>query len=245
MTLLLETQGLLKHFGGLLVTNQCNLTIIPGEIHALIGPNGAGKTTLIRQLSGALAPDRGRIFFNSVDITHLPMHRRAQRGLTQTFQITNIFPRHTVLENLVLSVQAATGHSYRFWQPRRREQELFARAAAVGEQIGLRTHLDTVANALSHGVQRQLEIGLALGCRPKLLLLDEPLAGMGLEESANMIELIRTINHSVTILLVEHDMDAVFQLADRISVLVYGEIIATGAPAEIRENRAVQQAYLG
>lgn len=242
---LLETEDLIKRFGGLLVTNRCNLTILPGEIHALIGPNGAGKTTLIRQLSGALAPDHGRILFDGASITHLPMHRRVQRGLVQTFQITNIFPAHTVLENLALSVQAASGHSFRFWRPRRHEAQLFARAAAVAEQIGLGGQLETTSGALSHGEQRQLEIGLALACGAKLLLLDEPMAGMGLEESAQVIELIRTINQSVTILLVEHDMSAVFQLADRISVLVYGEIIATGSPAEIRENVAVQQAYLG
>jgi branched-chain amino acid transport system ATP-binding protein len=242
---LLETHDLVKRFGGLLVTNRCNLTIRPGEIHALIGPNGAGKTTLLRQLSGALAVDHGRIVFDGTEITRLPMDQRVQRGLAQTFQITNIFPSLTVLDNLALSVQATTGHSFRFWRPRRQETAIFERAAVVAAQIGLGAQVTTVAGALSHGEQRQLEIGLALACGARLLLLDEPLAGMGLEESAKVVALLRTINQSATILLVEHDMDAVFQLADRISVLVYGEIIATGTPAEIRENRAVQQAYLG
>ncbi len=242
---LLETQALHKAFGGLQVTKACDLQLLAGEIHALIGPNGAGKTTLLAQLAGSLAPDRGRIFFEGGEITQLPTHRRVQRGLVQTFQITTIFAQRTVLENLLLSVQAVTGHSFRFWWPRQRETQLEKSAIAVAEQVGLGDALTTVASTLSHGEQRQLELGLALACRPKLLLLDEPLAGMGLDESARMIDLIRTLNAQVTVLLVEHDMDAVFQLADRISVLVYGEIIATGSPTEIRENKVVQDAYLG
>ena len=245
MNEVLRTEKLVKRFGGLLVTNHCDLMIRTGEIHALIGPNGAGKSTLIAQLSGALSPDNGRIFFQGQEITRFPIHRRVRCGLAQTYQITNIFPQQSVLENLVLSVQSNTGHSFRFWRPRRHERALFAEAAAVAEQIGLGTQLATIAGELSHGEQRQLEIGLALACKPTLLLLDEPMAGMGLEESTKVIELIRATRRQVTILLVEHDMDAVFQLADRISVLVYGEIIATGTPSEIQENGAVQAAYLG
>lgn len=242
---LLETRALVKRFGGLLVTNRCDLTIVPGEIHALVGPNGAGKTTLIKQLAGALQPDEGRILFAGKEITRLPIHRRVQRGLVQTYQVTNIFPEHTVLDNLALSVQATAGHSFRFWQPVRQERKLWEQAITLAEQIGLGEQLVTVAGTLSHGEQRRLEIGLALACNAKLLLLDEPMAGMGLEESAQIIEFIQSMRTQVTILLVEHDMDAVFQLADRISVLVYGEIIATGNPAEIQQNLAVQQAYLG
>lgn len=245
MTPILETKNLVKRFGGLLVTNGCDLAIQPGEIHALIGPNGAGKTTLIGQLSGRLAPDAGQVYFGGKEITHLPIHRRVQRGLAQTYQITNIFSNQSVLENLMLSVQAATGHSFHFWRPRRHERDLVRVATAVAEEVGLVAHLQQRAGTLAHGQQRQLEIGLALACGATLLLLDEPMAGMGLEESAAVIELIRTINQRATILLVEHDMDAVFQLADRISVLVYGEIIATGTPAAIRQNAAVQEAYLG
>ena len=245
MTPLLETRNLLKRFGGLTVTNRCNLTILPGEIHALIGPNGAGKTTLIAQLSGALAPEQGQIFFDGQEITHLPIHRRVQLGLVRTFQMTNIFQQHTVLDNLALSRQSTSGNSFRFWQPRQKEAALFEDAAAIAEKIGLGHHLETLASNLSHGEQRQLEIGLALACNAKFLLLDEPLAGMGMEESAQAVELIRSIGKEATIVLIEHDMDAIFQLADRISVLVYGELIATGTPADIRENRLVQEAYLG
>ena len=245
MNPLLETQDLFKHFGGLTVTNRCNLAIAPGEIHALIGPNGAGKTTLIAQISGALQPDDGRILFEGRDITKMPMHRRVHLGLARTYQITNIFQKQTVLDNLALSIQSISGHSFRFWRPVRSEQQLFEQAATVAERVGLGARKETLANALSHGEQRQLEIGLALACQSKLLLLDEPMAGMGLEESARVIELIGSLRDQATILLVEHDMDAVFQLADRISVLVYGDMIATGTPAEIRANRQVQQAYLG
>lgn len=245
MNPILETHQLYKQFGGLTVTNHCNLSLMPGEIHALIGPNGAGKTTMINQLSGALSPDRGQIFFEGQNITHLSMHRRVHRGLARTYQITNIFPKHTVLDNLALSIQSISGHSFRFWQPLRREQSLFDQAENVAEQVGLGARKTALANELSHGEQRQLEIGLAVACRSKLLLLDEPMAGMSLEESTKVIDLIRELNQSITILLVEHDMDAVFQLADRISVLVYGELIATDTPEAIRANREVQQAYLG
>ncbi len=245
MTALLELKQLYKHFGGLTVTDHCDFEVQPGEIHALIGPNGAGKTTLIAQVSGALAPDSGHITFAGRDITRLSMARRVRLGLARTYQITNIFDGYSVLDNLALSVQARSGSSFRFWQPVRSEATLFNEAAAIAEQIGLGSRKDVLAGNLSHGEQRQLELGLALASDAKLLLLDEPMAGMGMDESGRMIELIRKVNQDVTILLVEHDMDAVFQLAHRISVLVYGNIIATGAPEAIRANADVQRAYLG
>ncbi|MEL6151558.1 MAG: ABC transporter ATP-binding protein [Chloroflexota bacterium] len=245
MNHILELKQLYKHFGGLTVTNHCDFRVKEGEIHALIGPNGAGKTTLINQVSGLLQPDGGRIEFKGHDITGVPMYRRVHMGLTRTYQITNIFLKYSVLDNLALCVQARSGTSFRFWQPVRSEQQLFDEAAAIAERIGLGERKATVAGALSHGEQRQLEVGLALACDAKLLLLDEPMAGMGVDESVKIIDLIREVGQDVTILLVEHDMDAVFQLAHRISVLVYGNIIATGTPDEIRANTDVQHAYLG
>lgn len=245
MTPLLELRNLFKHFGGLTVTNNCDFEVQGGEIHALIGPNGAGKTTLINQISGALAPDSGHIFFDGRDITGLPMYQRVHLGLARTYQITNIFLKDTVLDNLALSVQAQSGTSFRFWKAVRDEKNLFTQAEVIAGQVGLENRLHSTAGELSHGEQRQLEVGLALASNARLLLLDEPMAGMGSEEAQHMIDLIRTVNQDVTILLIEHDMDAVFQLADRISVLLYGNIIATGTPDEIRANADVQKAYLG
>lgn len=242
---LLVIEHLTKQFGGLLAVNDCNLRVEPGEIHALIGPNGAGKTTLINQISGALRPSKGRIRFDGHDITHTPQHQRVRLGLARTFQITNLFKRYTVLENLELAVQARSGSSFRFWSPVKREKALRKEAEQIAELLGLtpRNHM-TVAQ-LSHGEQRQLEVGLALACKPKLLLLDEPMAGMGPEESKQMVDLIARLSQSVTILLVEHDMEAVFRLAQRISVLVYGQVIASGPPEAIRANPDVHKAYLG
>ncbi|MEM6282018.1 MAG: ABC transporter ATP-binding protein [Chloroflexota bacterium] len=245
MSNILELQQLYKQFGGLTVTDHCDFTVAEGEIHALIGPNGAGKTTLINQVSGLLNPDGGRILFKGRDLTGLPMYRRVHMGLARTYQITNIFRDYSVLDNLALSVQGQSGSSFRFWKPVSSEKKLFHEAAAIAARIGLGTRMDIIAGELSHGEQRQLEVGLALACDAKLLLLDEPMAGMGMDESVKIIDLIRDVSEDVTVLLVEHDMDAVFQLADRISVLVYGDIIATGTPDEIRANVDVQQAYLG
>jgi branched-chain amino acid transport system ATP-binding protein len=245
MTTLLETKALNKAYGGLAVTVNCDFMVETGELHALIGPNGAGKTTLIGQISGAVKPDSGRITFDGRDITASPMYRRVHLGLARTYQITNIFQRYTVRENLALAVQARSGSSFRFWQPVRDEKHLYDKAADAAEQVGLENRLDTPAGQLAHGEQRQLEVGLALASQPKLLLLDEPTAGMGADESGRIVELIMRLRESVTILLVEHDMDTVFQLADRISVLVYGQLIATGKPNTIRANPEVQQAYLG
>jgi branched-chain amino acid transport system ATP-binding protein len=245
MTAILQIKQLYKHFGGLTVTNYCDLEVETGEIHALIGPNGAGKTTLIAQVSGALKPDDGQVIFDGQDITRLPMYRRVHLGLARTYQVTNIFLKYTVLQNLALSVQAQSGSSFRFWKPVRREKTIYVQAEVVAAQIGLAHRLGVPAEALSHGEQRQLEVGLALASNARLLLLDEPMAGMAIDEVERVIDLIRAVNQQVTVLLVEHDMDAVFKLADRISVLVYGDIIATGTPAEIRANADVQKAYLG
>src|SRR6267378_7938109 len=242
---MLELRGVSKRFGGVVATDEVTLDVVRGEVHALIGPNGAGKTTLIGQISGVLATESGRILFNGADITRLPAHARVAAGLARSYQITSIFRRYSVLDNLALAVQARSGSSFRFWRPVTEERALFEEAHAIGAEIGLRDRLDTVAAALAHGEQRALEVGLALATRPQLVLLDEPMAGMGPQESRAMIELIQRIRSRVTVLLVEHDMDAVFRLADRITVLVNGRVVASGAPAAIRVDPAVRQAYLG
>jgi len=242
---LLQVTDVSKHFGGLTAVDHCTLSIERGEIHALIGPNGAGKSTLIAMIAGMLPPSQGQIHFAGQEITHRPAHARVHLGLARTFQITSIFRPYSVLDNLALAVQARSGSSFRFWAPVRREHHLFAEAAALAAEVGLHTRLDTPAAALSHGEQRQLEVALALAVHPQLLLLDEPMAGMGAEESERMVALIAGLAGRLTILLVEHDMDAVFRLADRISVLLFGHVIATGTPAAIRQNREVQRAYLG
>ena len=242
---LLSLHGLVKRFGGLTATDAVSLGIAPGAIHALIGPNGAGKTTLIHQISGALPPDEGSVTFNGRDITRLAMHERVHAGLVRSFQVTNIFKRFTVLDNVALAVQARNGPSMRFWRPVVREAALFQEARELLARVGLADRAADTAATLAHGEQRQLEVGLALATRPRLLLLDEPLAGMGPEESERMVQLIAGLAGACTILLVEHDMQAVFRLARRISVLVSGRIIATGAPDEVRRDSEVRRAYLG
>jgi branched-chain amino acid transport system ATP-binding protein len=242
---LLDLRKLVKRYGGLVATDHLDLTVRRGEIHAIIGPNGAGKTTLIHQISGAIAPSAGKILFNGVDITGVTMHERVKLGLARSYQITNIFRAYSVLDNIALSVQARRGSSMRFWMKAVSDHALFDEARAIGKQVGLGARLDVIAGNLAHGEQRQLEVGLALATLPKLLLLDEPMAGMGPEESARLIPLIRNLRNEIGVVLIEHDMDAVFQLADRISVLVAGRIIATGAPEEIRNDKAVKKAYLG
>ncbi len=242
---LLRIEGLQKRFGGVVATDGVSLEVASGEIHALIGPNGAGKTTLIAQISGSLAPDAGRIAFAGADITAQPQHARVAAGLARSYQVTSIFRRLSVLQNLALSVQARSGSSFSFWRPVARETALDDEARAVAAEVGLQDRLDAIAGSLAHAEQRSLEVGLALATRPKLLLLDEPMAGMGPDESQRMIGLIHRLRQSVSMLLVEHDMDAVFQLADRISVLVNGTVIATGRPGEIRTNAEVKRAYLG
>jgi branched-chain amino acid transport system ATP-binding protein len=242
---LLEVRGLTKSFGGLIATNRVDLQILSGETHAIIGPNGAGKTTLIAQLAGDLPPDAGTIAFAGHDVTALAAAARSHRGLARSFQITSVFRDFTALDNVALAVQAHAGHSFRFWRPARRDGALRAPARAVLDSVGLGTRADVIAANLAHGEQRQLEIAMVLATRPRLLLLDEPMAGMGLEESQRMIALLRTLKGTHTMLLVEHDMDAVFALADRISVMVYGRLIASGSPEEIRGNAEVREAYLG
>jgi branched-chain amino acid transport system ATP-binding protein len=221
------------------------LDVAAGEVHALIGPNGAGKTTLIHQISGTLSVDVGEIFFLEKDITRLPAHQRVAAGLARSYQITSIFRRFRVLDNLALAVQARSGSSFSFWRPVAEEAALFEEARRIAALVNLTQKLDAVASTLSHGEQRALEVGLALATHPKLVLLDEPMAGMGPEESRRMIELIGRIRTDVAVLLVEHDMDAVFRLADRISVMVNGRLIATGFPEQIRMNVEVRKAYLG
>ena len=242
---LLKVQGLVKRFGGLVATDKVSLDIRHGEVHALIGPNGAGKTTLIAQLSGSLASDAGRLGFDGSDISALPQHERVRRGLARSYQITSIFKKFSVLDNVALAVQARSGTSMSFWRPLAAETALFEEAAELVRRVGLGGREHAMAGNLAHGEQRQLEVGLALATQPKLILLDEPMAGMGPEESVRIIELIEKVREEVTVLLVEHDMDAVFRLADRISVLVNGRLIATGEPEAIRNNADVRKAYLG
>ena len=242
---ILEVEDLSKSFGGVKASDRITLSVIPGECHALIGPNGAGKTTLITQLSGLLAPDSGTVRFQGRDITRLPAYKRSLIGIARSFQITTVLLSMTVLDNVGLAVQARDGHSFRFWAPARADRSLREPAMATLEQVGLGDRAYDIAAALSHGERRQLEIAMALALRADLLLLDEPTAGMGLEEAANLIETLRRLKRDKTMLLVEHDMDAVFALADRISVLVYGRVIATGTPEEIRADEAVRRAYLG
>jgi len=242
---LLQVEHLAKRFGGIVATDDVVLNVVEGELHAVIGPNGAGKTTLIAQLSGQLTSDFGRVRFAENDITTLPVYRRSALGLARSFQITSLFLDFSVLDNVALVVQAHAGHSFRFWRDARSEAELREPAQAALERVGLGARADVPASALSHGEHRQLELAMALVGRPRLLLLDEPMAGLGPEESARMVAMLRALKSEVTILLVEHDMEAVFALADRITVLDYGRVIASGAPADIRANVQVREAYLG
>jgi branched-chain amino acid transport system ATP-binding protein len=242
---LLEVKDLVKRFGGLVATDHANLQVGAGEAHALIGPNGAGKTTLINQISGTLRSDSGRIAFDGADVTRLAMHARVHHGLARSYQITNVFKPFSVLDNVALAVQARSGTSLSFLRPVQAESALFDQARDMIERVGLSHRTNDLAKSLAHGEQRQLEVAIALATQPKLLLLDEPMAGMGPDESESMITLLLKLKQTVTLLLVEHDMNAVFRLADKISVLVYGRIIATGTPDEIRRHPEVRKAYLG
>ncbi len=242
---LLEVRNLVKQFGALRATDGVVLDVRAGETHAIIGPNGAGKTTLIGQLSGDLRPDAGRIRFAGQDVTRLRAPDRTHLGLARSFQITSVYREFTALDNVALAVQAHAGHSYRFWRSASGDRALREPARRILEEVGLGARADVLAANLAHGEQRQLEIAMVLATKPRLMLLDEPVAGMGAEESQRMVQFLSTLKGRQTIVLVEHDMDAVFSLADRISVLVYGRIIATGAPEEIRVNPEVRAAYLG
>jgi branched-chain amino acid transport system ATP-binding protein len=241
--LLLDVQRLSKRFGGVVASAGVDLQVYPGEVHALIGPNGAGKTTLVAQLAGQLRPDSGRIVFAGADITGLSPHQRARRGLARSFQITRLFRSFDVLGNVMLAVQAASARpTAQAAGPRRVEQAV---AEQVLSDIGLAAKAGFAVAALSHGEQRALEVGLAIASRPRLVLLDEPMAGMGQDESRRMEALIEHLRESTTVLVIEHDVDAVFRLADRVSVLVNGRIIASGRPEAVRRDAGVIDAYLG
>jgi branched-chain amino acid transport system ATP-binding protein len=242
---LLAIEGLNKRFGGIVASDNITLAVPEGELHAIIGPNGAGKTTLIGQLAGEIAPQAGRVRFAGRDVTDLATYQRSRLGLARSFQVTSLFLDLTALDNVALSVQAHAGHSFRFWRDARKQPELRDPARAALKRVGLAERAEFMVANLSHGEHRQLEIAMALAAKPRMLLLDEPMAGMGSEESARMVKTLRELKQELTILLIEHDMEAVFALADRISVLVYGRIIASGEPAAIRANRDVRRAYLG
>jgi branched-chain amino acid transport system ATP-binding protein len=242
---LLSVRGLRKRFGGLVATDGVDLDVAEGETLAIIGPNGAGKTTLIGQLAGTLRSDAGTIRFAGADVTALSDSARSHRGLARSFQVTSIFRDLTALDNVALAVQAHDGHSFRFWRPARGEAALREPARAALARVGLGERADVPAGTLAHGEQRQLEIAMAVATRPRLLLLDEPVAGMGVEESQRMVALLRELRGQHTLVLVEHDMDVVFALADRICVLVYGRMIASGTPEAIRLDPEVRRAYLG
>jgi len=242
---MLKVEGLTKRFGGVVATDNVQFDVAPGELHAIIGPNGAGKTTFVAQIAGQLRPDSGTIHFDNVDVTHLTTPQRSARGLARSFQITSIFKDFSALQNVALAIQAHDGHSFRFWRPAAKDASLTEPAREILARVGLEARAHVLGGNLAHGEQRQLEIAMALATKPKMLLLDEPMAGMGADDSERMTKFLATLKRTYTILLIEHDMDAVFALADRITVLVYGRRIATGTPPEIRGNAEVRAAYLG
>ena len=242
---LLRVDNLVKKFGGITATDHLSLDVAAGELHAIIGPNGAGKTTLISQLTGQLPPNSGAIHFGGRDVTKLPAWRRSRLGLARSFQITSLLPDFTAADNVALAAQAHDGHSFCFWGNARQERGLRETARTALARVGLEHRADVTVANLSHGEQRELELAVALATKPQLLLLDEPMAGLGVTESQRMVKLLQELRKEVTIVLVEHDMEAVFVLADRISVLVYGRVIASGDPTAIRSNEEVKRAYLG
>ena len=242
---LIETRGLTKRYGGLVATDQVALAIRSGEVHAVIGPNGAGKTTLISQLSGELAPDGGAVLFAGGNITRLGVPQRVALGIARSYQITSVFAEFTALDNVALAVQARAGHNFRFWRPARRDPELRQPARDLLAKIGLADRADVPAAALSHGERRALEIAMVLATRPRVMLLDEPMAGMGPQDAAQLLRQLAALKGKLTMVLVEHDMDAVFALADRITVMANGRVIASGMPEEIRGDAEVRRAYLG
>lgn len=242
---LLSIQNLVKRFGALTATDHVSLQVEQGEIHALIGPNGAGKSTLVHLISGLLPADAGSLKLDGQELIHLAPHQRVAAGLSRCFQITSIFPKLTVAENLLLAVQAHHSNSFRWFKVRDKDADLKAKAWELAHRVQLESQWNTVAGTLPHGAQRKLDVALAIAATPKLLLLDEPMAGMGPAESEEMVELIQQLRKDMAILLIEHDMDAVFQLADRITVLVYGKVFAQGTAAQIQHDPRVQAVYLG
>ena len=244
MSLFVAT-NLFKRFGALVATDHVSFEVAAGQVHALIGPNGAGKSTLVNLISGQLPADGGSLLLDGRDITSLLPHQRVAAGLSRCFQVTSIFRGQSVMDNLLLAVQAHAGSSFHFFGDRARETLLRDKAIALATEVGLEGDLSGLAGALPHGAQRKLDVALAIAARPKLLLLDEPMAGMGPVESAAMVGLIQTLRKHMAILLIEHDMDAVFQLADRISVLVYGRVLTSGSAEEIKADPQVQEVYLG
>lgn len=242
---LLFIQNLVKRFGALTATDHVSLQVEQGEIHALIGPNGAGKSTLVHLISGLLPADEGSLKLDGQELIHLAPHQRVAAGLSRCFQITSIFPKLTVAENLLLAVQAHHSNSFRWFKVRDKDAELKAKAWELAHRVQLESQWNTVAGTLPHGAQRKLDVALAIAATPKLLLLDEPMAGMGPAESEEMVELIQQLRKDMAILLIEHDMDAVFQLADRITVLVYGKVFAQGTSEQIQHDPRVQAVYLG
>ena len=242
---LLSVKDLVRRFGGITATDHVSLDVANSELHAIIGPNGAGKTTLISQLTGHLTPHAGSVSLAGRDITHMPAYRRCALGLARSFQITSLLLDFTAADNVALAAQAHHGHSFRFFADARKERGLRDAAQAALQRVGLAERGNVLVSKLSHGEQRELELAVALATKPQLLLLDEPMAGLGITESARMVKLLQELRKEVTIVLVEHDMEAVFALADRITVLVYGRVIASGSPSEIRQNEEVKRAYLG
>jgi branched-chain amino acid transport system ATP-binding protein len=242
---LLRVENLVRRFGGIVATDNLSLEVAKGELHAIIGPNGAGKTTLISQLTGQLHPNSGTIHFAGRDVTRLPEHRRSALGLARSFQITSLLPDFTAADNVAMAAQAHDGHSFHFWGNARKEKHLRDAAHAALSRVGLAHRADVMVSELSHGEQRELELAVALATKPQLLLLDEPMAGLGATESARMVTLLQELRREVTIVLVEHDMNAVFALADRVTVLVYGRVIASDVPEAIRRHDEVKRAYLG
>ena len=241
----LATENLFKRYGGVVATNNVSISVLRGELHAVIGPNGAGKTTLIDQLAGELRPTGGRIFFEGADVTRIPEYRRVQRGLVRSFQITCLISDFTVLGNVALGVQSRSGQPLAFWKNAILDRRLRDRAMLALQAVGLEARADIRAGELAHGEQRRLEIAMAMALEPTLLLLDEPMAGIGPDEAAAMVDTLRDLKKHCTIVLVEHDMQAVFALADRITVLLYGQVLVTGTPSEVRCSPDVQRAYLG
>lgn len=243
--ILLEVSCLSKRYGGLVATDNVSLAVASGELHSIIGPNGAGKTTLLAQISGEVIPSSGWMKFGGEDITSASPQARARLGIARSFQITNLFPDLTAAENVGLAIQSVSGHSYRFWRAASTDSLLRTPALRMLERVGISDVADTPAGLLSHGDQRLLELGIALAMKPRLLVLDEPMAGLGRSEAKCVTALLSSLKNAVTMVLVEHDMDAVFELSDRITVLALGRVIATGEPALIRGHHAVREAYLG